>query len=142
VLKLVAIIRFVFGFTAACLVAGVVQVLFVTGVGDVPGSGRSDWLEARGLLMLLAATQTAVFSAPFAVLAAAVAAWLPSRSGLFFVGAALAIALAGFFAQYVGEPAVRTILNTYALSAYAASGVAAGLAYWLVAVPKSRPVKA
>lgn len=136
----VALIRFILGFAAAVLVAGAVQVLFVAG-GDLI-QGASGRLEGIGLLMLLAATQSAVFSGPFAVLAALIAGWLSIRSVLFFAGAGIAIALAGVLAQYAGEVGPETILNRYALAAYVASGFAAGLAYWYAAVPKKRPSKA
>jgi hypothetical protein len=138
---LVSLIRFLLGFLAAVLVAGVVQVLFVAG-DDLAGGLSGSHLESLGLLVLLAATQSAVFSAPFAILAAVVASWQPIRSVLYFAAAGIAIALAGFFAQYVGEAGPETILNRYALAAYAVSGLAAGLAYWYVAVPKKRSVKA
>lgn len=133
---LVALIRILFGFVAAALVAGLVQVLFVAGA-DIGGlsSGR---LESLGLLVLLAATLSAVFAAPFALLAAGFAAWQQIRSPLFFIGAGLAIGLAAFFTQYVGEAGPQTILNQYALAAYVCSGFAAGLVYWFIAVPKKR----
>lgn len=132
----VAIVRFILGFIAAVLTAGVVQVLFVAGLDGVRTGGPVP-IEGMGLLMLLAATQSAVFATPFAVLAAVVAAWLPTRSRLYFVAAGLAIGLGGFYAQHVGESGPDTILNRYALAAYAVSGLAAGLVYWLVGVPKS-----
>ncbi|MCC7251629.1 hypothetical protein [Hyphomicrobium sp.] len=135
----VAIIRIILGFIAAVLVAGVVQVLFVAGGDFLRGGATGNHLQSLGLLTLLAATQSAVFSAPFALLAALFAGWLGIRSILFFAAAGIGIALAGFFAQYVGEAGPETILNRYALSAYVASGLAAGLAYWYVAVPKKRP---
>jgi hypothetical protein len=133
---LVALIRFIFGFVAAVLVAGLVQVLFVAGGDLLQGAAPWSRLESLGLLALLAATQSAVFSVPFAVLAAVVAAWLSIRSVLFFAAAGLAIGLAGFLAQYAGEAGSETILNRYALTAYLASGFGAGLMYWYVAVPK------
>jgi len=139
---LVAIIRIIFGFAAAVLAAGAVQVLFISGLDDLIG-GNFDAISARleglGLLMLLAATQSAVFAAPFAFLAAAVAAWHPLRSVLYFATVGVLIALAGFLAQYAGEAGTQTILNRYALAAYVASGLAGGLCYWFVAVPKVRP---
>lgn len=135
---LVSLIRFILGFIAAVLVAGAVQVGFVSG-GDLVSGASVSRLESLGLLVLLAATQSAVFSAPFAILAAVVAAAQAVRSVLYFAAVGLAIALAGFFAQYVGEAGPDTILNRYALTAYAVSGIIAGLAYWYVAVPKQRP---
>lgn len=135
----VALIRFIFGFIAAVLVAGVVQVAFVAG-GDLVRAPIST-VESLGLLVLLAATQSAVFSGPFAVLAVVAAAWLPTRSVFYFAAVGLLIAAAGFFAQYVGEAGPTTILNRYALTAYLTSGLLGGLAYWLVAAPK-KPAKA
>jgi hypothetical protein len=130
----VAIVRFTLGFAAAALTAGAVQALFVAGAdGLVLDSAR---LESLGLLTLLAATQSAVFALPFAVLAALVAGWLPIRSPLYFVACGVLIALAGFSAQYVSEAGAQTIYNSYALAAYVTSGLAAGLMYVLVAVPK------
>lgn len=134
---LVALIRFVFGFVAAVLAAGAVQVAFVAG-GDLLRGTYVGSLDSLGLLVLLAATQSAVFSAPFAILAAMFAGWRPTRSVLYFVTIGLVIATAGFFAQYAGEAGPATILNRYALAAYLASGFAGGLTYWYVAVPKKR----
>lgn len=135
----VSLIRFIFGFVTAVLAAGLVQVAFVAG-GDLIRAPLST-AESLGLLTLLAATQSAVFSTPFAVLAAIAAAWLPTRSVLYFGAVGLVIAAAGFFAQYVGEAGPTTILNRYALTAYLASGLLGGLAYWFVAVPK-KPARA
>lgn len=137
----VALVRFVLGFVAAVLVAGAVQVLFVAGSDLVRGAAGGS-LANLGLLVLLAATQSAVFAAPFAVLAAVFAGWMPIRSLLYYVAIGLAIALAGFLAQYVGEAGPETILNRYALSAYLISGFAGGFAYWYVAVPKKRSAEA
>ena len=133
----VGIVRFVLGFIAAVLTAGLVQVLFVAGLDGVRTGGPVS-IESMGLLILLAATQSAVFAAPFAALAALVAAWLPTRSRLYFLAAGLLIGLGGFFAQHVGESGPSTILNRYALTAYAVSGLAAGFVYWLAGVPKGR----
>lgn len=137
---LVSMIRFVIGLVAAALVAGLVLVAFVAGPSDLAGADL-DRLQSLGLLVLLAATQAAVFAAPFAVLAALVASWQPIRSRLYFAAVGLLIGLAGFLAQYVGEAGPETILNRYALAAYGVAGLAAGLAYGLIAVPKSRPAK-
>jgi hypothetical protein len=103
----------------------------------MPNSAR---VESLGLLTLLAATQSAVFALPFAILAVLVAVWLPIRSRLYFVACGLLIALAGFSAQYVSEAGAQTIYNSYALAAYVCSGLAGGLAYVLVGVPKSPKV--
>lgn len=135
---MISLIRFVFGFVAAMLAAGAVQVGFVAG-GDLLSGLPAGRFQSLGLLTLLAATQSAVFSAPFAALAAVVAAWLPIRSVVYFVAVGAAIALAGFFVQYVGEVGPDTILNRYALAAYTASGLVGGLVYWWLAAPRIRP---
>lgn len=132
----VSIVRFILGFAAAVLAAGLVQVLFVAGYDDLIGGGAVSRFESLGLLVLLAATQTAVFATPFALLGAVVAAWRPIRSRLLFGAAGLAIGLAGFYAQHISEQGAEAILNRYALAAYAASGLVGGLVYWLVGVPK------
>lgn len=133
----VAIVRFILGFITAALVAGVVQVLFVTGF-DGLSMGVPDLVDSMSLLMLLAATQSAVFAFPFALIAAVIAGWLAVRSRFYFMGTGLAIGLGGFLAQHVGESGPTTIFNRYALTAYAVSGLAAGFAYWLAGVPKAR----
>lgn len=135
-----ATIRIVFGLILAALAAGLVQVLFVAGDdlrGLASGALTSERAQSLGLLTLLAATQSAVFAAPFAFLAAAIAAWQPVRSLLFFLAVGGIIAAAGFLAQYAGEASgPNTILNRYALAAYLASGLTGGFVYWLAAVPK------
>lgn len=131
----VAIVRFILGFIAAVFVAGLVQVLFVAGLDGI----RSGFVESFGLLALLAATQSAVFAFPFAVLAVVVAAGLGVRGLWFYAGCGLLIGLGGFFAQHVGESGPLTIFNRYALAAYAVSGLAAGLVYWLAGVAKAVP---
>lgn len=133
----VSIVRFILGFLAAALVAGVTQVLFVTGL-DGLRIWVPDLIDSMGLLALLAATQSAVFSLPFAMLAAVMASWLAVRSRFYYMGVGLAIGLGGFLAQHVGEAGPNTIYNRYALTAYAISGLAAGFVYWLVGVPKRR----
>lgn len=133
---LVALIRSLFGFIAAVLAAGLVQVLFVA-APDLAAM-TADRAQALGLLILLAATQSAVFALPFVVLAFAFAAWAGIRSRLYFLAVAIAIAGGGFLAQYAGEGGQATILNRYAFAAYLCSGLAAGLVYTFLAAPKAR----
>jgi hypothetical protein len=132
---LVTIVRILFGFLAACLAAAVVQVLFVAGEGafSLGLKGIGTALADHSELILLAATQIAVFAAPFALLAAAVAAWQPIRSLRYFLAAGGAIGLAGLLAQYAGEREGPTILNVYAAATYATAGLFAGLVYWMLA---------
>lgn len=133
---LCSIFRVLFGLIAAFLVAGLVQVAFVITPADltaIPGSQMAERLEGAGLLMLLAATQTAVFSTPFALPLAVTGEWLGWRLWLYYVVGALAIAVAGFFALRVGETGPATIVNDYALRAFLVTGLVAGLVYWAVA---------
>lgn len=129
-----ATLRIMFGLVAAALVAGLVQVLFVAG-GEIPGLSAAR-LESLGLLMLLAAIQSAVFASPFVLVAAILATRRPIRSLALFLAAGAALAAAGFFVQQAGEGGGLAALNRYALAAYLASGLAGGLAFWFVAVPK------
>lgn len=134
-----ATLRIMFGFVAAALVAGLVQVLFVAGE-EIPGLSTAR-LESLGLLMLLAAAQSAVFAAPLAVPVTVLAARRPIRSLVFFLGVGLVLAAAGFFAQQADGGGLA-LLNRYVLAAYLSSGLLGGLAYWFLAVPKrpaSRP---
>jgi len=128
---LLAILRVLIGFVLACLVAGTVQVGFALGPSFVTTFTNP---EARALeWILLTATHSAVFAAPFALIAASIAEWQSFRSVFFHAAWAVAIALAGFAAQYQselpGQPA--TIANTYALATYGTTGLLAGIAYWL-----------
>ncbi len=133
---LCSIFRVFFGLIAAWLVAGLAQVLFVITPADLVAVGASQMgerLQGAGLLTLLAATQTAVFSAPFALLLVGYGEWLGWRLWLYYVLGGLAIAAAGFFALHIGESSSGTILNDYALRAFLITGVVAGLVYWAVA---------
>lgn len=132
-----ALVRIILGFIVACLVAGVATVAFVVTPADIatlPADVRPDRLENAAVLALLAATHSAIFALPFALIAIAVAEWQGVRSWIFYAIAGIAIALGGFYAEYlaevVGQP---TIVNDYALRAFVTVGFFGGLAYWLVA---------
>ncbi len=130
-------LRVVTGFVLAVLVAGLVQVLFARPPVDLAGLPQAELLErleSRGILTLAIATHSAIFSSLFALLAIMVAEWLRVRSAVYYAFTGLAIGLAGFLAQFASENAAQpTIVNTYALIAYATTGLVAGLAYWLFA---------
>ncbi len=128
-----AIVRVLFGFILACIAAGVTQVLFAFGPAEV-GSGDPDRIALMLNLAAAAATQSAVFSAPFALVSAAVSEWQDIRSWLYHMVAGMVIAAAGFAAQYSSEaPGAPSVFNNYALSAYVATGLVAGLVYWMFA---------
>ena len=131
------LLRVVFGFIVACLVAGLTTVAFVVTPADLatlPADAWSERLGNAGVLSLLAATHSAIFAFPFALVAIVIAEWARVRSWIYYVVAGLAIALGGFAAVYLNEVAGQpSIVNEYALRAFLAVGILSGLAYWLVA---------
>lgn len=126
------ILRVLFGFALACLAAGVAIVLFVyTPVELVMDAG--DEVQKAGLLSLAAATHTAVFAAPFALVGAAVGEWRNLTSWTYYALVGILIAVIGFLVQYWSESNGQgSIFNSYALSAFLVTGLVAGLVYWLV----------
>jgi uncharacterized membrane protein YraQ (UPF0718 family) len=129
------IFRVLMGFVMACLAAGLTKVLFAftpAEISALPADLASDrmaqvWDKTLGL-----ATHTAVFSAPFALVAAAIGEWRRIRDVTYYVLAGLAIAGVGLMAQYTSEVGNQpSILNNYALTAFLATGFFGGLAYWL-----------
>lgn len=134
---LAAIARILFGLIFACLIAGIVQTLFVVTPTDLvrlEGDALPAGLANAGLLSLFAATHSAEFVAPFGFIAAALGEWNSLRQLLYYTLIGIVIAMAGLFALYIGETTGgRTILNSYALVAYFMTGLSAGFAYWLVA---------
>jgi len=128
-----SIIRVLLGFVLACFAAGAVKVLFALTPGEVFG-GDSDALGNAVYLAIQTATQSGVFAAPFALIAAAIGEWNGLRRWPFYVLAGIAIALAGFVAQYQSEELTQpTIVNNYALTAFLTAGFIGGLVYWVVA---------
>jgi hypothetical protein len=140
------IFRVLIGFALASLAAGLTLVLFVYTPVELAGTaGTGARFAEAGLLALAAATQVAIFSAPFALIAVLAAAGRRRNSAAYFALAGIAIAGVGFWAQYRSEAAGElSILNTYALSAFALTGLVGGLVFWLCAAERSgggrRPV--
>ena len=132
-----ALVRILVGFIVACLVAGAVTAAFVITPSDVaalPDDLRPERLNNAGVLSLLAATHSAIFSFPFALLVIGFAEWRAIRSWLYYVIAGIVIALGGFGAEYLVEAGTQpSIVNDYAARAFLCVGFAGGLAYWLVA---------
>lgn len=129
-----SLFRVLFAFVAACLVAGLVQVLFVSPPSQMANLESPVLLEKLGGLAglsLLVATQSAFFAAPFALVAIAIAEWQGLRSWVFYAMSGIAIALAGFLVLHMGEGSGRTFLHDYALRAFLTTGLAAGFTYWL-----------
>jgi len=129
------ILRVVFGFVLACLAAGLTLVLFVYTPVELAGLSANvaaARLGEVGILALAAATHAGVFSSPFALAGAVFGEGRGLRSPAYYVLLGVAIAAAGFFLQYHSEAAGDlSILNTYALSAFALTGLIGGLVYWV-----------
>jgi hypothetical protein len=138
---MLTLLRVLFGFLIACLVAGLTTVAFVVTPADIaalPAEARPDRLANAGVLALLAATHSAIFSFPFALIAIAAAEWAKIRSFIYYVIVGLMIALGGFASEYLNEvPGQPSIMNDYALRAFVCVGILGGLAYWLFAGRRS-----
>ena len=130
------LLRVIFGFGLACLVAGAATAAFVITPADIatlPAELRTERLESAGTLSLLAATHSAIFAFPFALVAIVIGEWWCVRSWIYYTIAGILIALAGFGAEYLNEVSGQpTIVNDYAVRAFLIVGVLSGLAYWLV----------
>jgi hypothetical protein len=131
------LLRILFGFTVACLVAGAATVAFVItplDIATLPAELRPERLSSAGTLSLLAATHSAIFSFPFALIAGIIAERRSIRSWIYYAIIGILIAFAGFGAEYLNEVGGQpSIVNTYAARAFLAVGFLGGIAYWLVA---------
>ena len=132
-----AVVRIVFGFALACLAAALTQVLFVITPMDLyslEGDARWQRMGFAGIITLSAATQSGIFALPFAAAAIVFGVVQGVRGWAFYVFVGLTIALLGFSALYASEGSGQpTIANSYAVAAFAFSGIIAGYVYWLVA---------
>lgn len=130
-------LRVLFGFVAACVVAALVEVMFVRPplvLLDQSQDAILAGLPRFLLLMLAIATHMAAFSAPLALAGVVVGEVWRLRGWLYYVLVGLAVAAIGFYLVFSGQSAGGpTILNTYAAAAFASSGFAGGLTYWLLA---------
>jgi hypothetical protein len=128
-----SVIRVIIGFMAASFAAAAVQVLFALTPAELAEAGPSYWTEG-GILLLSAATVTALFGAPFALLSALFSEMRGIRSFAYHGIVGIAIALIGhallYSGQNVNEP---TIVNSYAAAAFLTAGFVGGFAYWLFA---------
>ncbi len=127
--------RVLFGFVLACLAAGLTIVLFVTTPAELISASSEagpDALTSSGVLALAAATHSAIFSAPFALIGAAFGEWRRIGSWIYYALAGVVIAGIGFAAQYSSESGGQaSIFNNYALTAFLTTGLVSGLVYWL-----------
>ncbi len=134
---MLTLLRVLFGFAVACLVAGVATVAFVVSpveLANLPAEAQPERLTNAGILALLAATHSALFAFPFALILIGIAELTRVRSLLYYVLAATTIALGGLLAIFLYEvPGQPSILNDYAVAAFATVGVLSGFTYWLFA---------
>jgi hypothetical protein len=129
-------LRVLFGYALACLAAGLTLVLFVYTPLELAREHAGDRMSEAGLLALAVATHTAMFAAPFALIAACFAEWQRIGGWLYYALIGITIAAVGFAAQSwteSGGEAQGSIRNGYAVAAFLVTGGAAGLVYWLCA---------
>ncbi|MGH1419623.1 MAG: hypothetical protein ACRBCJ_12260 [Hyphomicrobiaceae bacterium] len=130
-------LRVLFGFIWACLIAGVVTVLFIETpleLAKLPGIPLLEKISELTVLALRVATHSAIFSAPFVLLVALVGEWAHIRNWLYYAGAGMIIAALGLLLQYASEVGGQpTIINGYAILTFLTTGFLAGFAYWLFA---------
>ena len=128
-----AVIRCLTGYVLACIAAGLFQVAFVISPIDLL-TADADRLTAVGIWLLLAVLHTGSFAAPFALIAIAVAEWKAITSRGYFAGIGIGIGIIAFLAQAPVRASDQPLkVTVYILAACIASGLVAGLVYWLVA---------
>lgn len=127
------VLRCLAGYVIACMAASVVAVSFVLPPHELAGQGL-DRLTAAGIWLLLATLHTAIFAAPFAAVALAVAEWRCLTSPIYYAAAGFGIAMLGFLAQISGAGLPQPLMVTlYVLAALSVSGVIGGFVYWMLA---------
>ncbi len=127
------VLRVIFGFALACLAAGLTVVLFVYNPIELADL-QSERLSEVVLMTLFAATHSAMFAAPFALIGAGFGEWQRIGSWMYYVLVAIAIAAIGFLAQFWTEAqGEATIVNSYAVTAFVLTGFVSGFVYWLFA---------
>ena len=129
------IFRVLVGFVMACLAAGFTKVLFAITPAELyslPPDVQADRLGTILESGLFAAIWSAIFTFPFALVAAAIGEWRRIRSWTYYAIIGLAVAMIGFFTQHSAEqPGDPTIMTNYGLTAFMTAGFVAGLFYWL-----------
>ncbi len=127
-------LRVIVGFALACLAAGLAMVLFVYTPLELATELASERVTEASLLALAAATHSAVFAAPFALIGAGFGEWQRIGSWLYYALVGIAIACVGFLAQFWTEAdGEASIVNSYAMTAFIVTGFVAGIVYWLFA---------
>jgi hypothetical protein len=126
-----SVLRIVSGYAVACLAAGATLTAFVVEPGVY--TQAPETAAAGGLLIAMAATQTAIFALPFAAIGVPLSEWFRWRGWLTYVLLGTGISMTAYGVAIVGEAGRATLWNDYAFKAFLAAGVTGGLSYWLVA---------
>jgi hypothetical protein len=130
------IFRILIGYSVACLGAAYLKLLFAitpAELASLPSDVAADRIADVVNYGWRFAVLFGLFVLPFAVVTIAFAEWRGVRKGPFYVLAGLGFALVGFLAQLSSEgPGAATVMHAYALSAYASSGLLAGISYWMI----------
>jgi hypothetical protein len=131
------LIRMLFAFVLACLAGALAKILFIFTPGELlglPTDVFNDRLATISGWTIFAGLHSAIWAAPFALGAAALAEARSIRGPIYFLFVAVLIALLGFVAQYASEASGQaTIVNNYAMLAFIVAGLVAGFVYWLLA---------
>lgn len=129
---LLGIFRVLLGITAACLVAGAVQVVFAYTPSELAVAGSDRW-QIAGIKTLESATAAALIAAPLLLLSGIYSEILTARSFAFHVIVGVLIGLAGFIIVYAGEVQNEpTIANSYGIATFLTTGFLGGITYWLL----------
>ena len=133
----VRIIRALLGFASAAIAGGLTLVLFVMTPRELvslPSGALVEGFAHAGLLALTATASIALFGAPFALLAATLGEARRFKGIAYYAMMGLLAGLSGFATRYLDEPGSEPgPASTYALGAFAATGLVAGLVSWLMA---------
>lgn len=139
------IVRVLIGFIVACAAAGLTTALFVHTPEELANAltaspaGEDPWSQL-GVTTLVAATQSAIFSAFFAFITAAIGEWHRVRDWTYYAMAGIVIALLGFAAQWMSEETGQgwSVVNSnYPLIAFLTTGFVGGWTYWACAGRKA-----
>ncbi len=130
------IVRVLAAFVLASLTAGLTTALFVyTPENLVSGSPPDVW-SRLGDSWMVAATQSGIFSALFALAVATYGEWRQIREWTYYAMAGIVIALLGFAAQWLSESTGQNwsvVGSNYPLVAFLTTGFVGGFAYWAFA---------
>jgi hypothetical protein len=129
-------LRAINGFFLACFAAGVTITLFAFPPSPmkIPVKVSSDAIVGLCLFALAGTQFCALFAAPFALLGVMFAERKGIRSWTGHAVAGTVIAGFAMLTRYASEAAgAPSIINTYAVSAFLAAGIASGTTYWILA---------